>query len=86
MISVIVIIGVLAYASYTSFGLLNNSLDQLSVLNTERVLTGNPGNLYFAELEKQEYNPKVPFAFGFKDRSTGRGVKLDKTYGQFYIS
>lgn len=34
-----------------------------------------------AELEKPEYNPEVPFAFGFKDRTTGKGVKLDKTYG-----
>jgi hypothetical protein len=45
------------------------------------VLTGNIDDLHYADLEKPEYNPKVPFAFGFKDRNTGKGVKLDKTYG-----
>jgi hypothetical protein len=81
LISIIVLIGVLSYGIFTSLGLWNKSLDHLSVLNTERVLTGNPEDLYFDELEKQEYNPKVPFAFGFKDRTNGKGVKLDKTYG-----
>ena len=86
VISVFVLIGVFAYVTYTSFGLFDNHLDHLNVVNFQRVLSHDASNKDNSELEKPEYKPELPFAFGFQDRSTGKGVKLDKTYGQFYIN
>ena len=55
----------LAYATYTSFGLFDNELDRLNVINFNRVLYHDVSNNDNAYFEKPEYKPELPFAFGF---------------------